>query len=99
MQEQAHVAGPDPRFLVECLLRRAFGQVVGLFLFHLVVLREFLVYRLDAVFLSSLIGAHDPTSGPAGCLSWLPFAAAADLALPALVSIAFPNSFNNSNIS
>ena len=51
VEEEAHVAGPDPRFLVEFLLRRAFGQVVGLFLFYLVVLCVFLVYRLDAVFL------------------------------------------------
>ena len=66
VEEEAHVAGPDLRFLVEFLLRPAFGQVVGLFLFHLVVLCVFLVYRLDAMFLFGLIGAHDRTPGPAG---------------------------------
>ena len=91
VEEEAHVAGPDPRFLVEFLLRRAFGQVVGLFLFHLVVLRVFLVHRFDAVFLFGLIGAHDRTPGPAGRCSAPPRAL--------LLSIASTDSVYTANIS
>ena len=93
--EQAHVAGPDLRFLVECLFRRAFGQVVRLFLLHLVVLRVFLVYRLDAVFLASLIGAHDRTPGPDDPM----FRSAANLADPRLYDSCILTSMNNPNIS